>query len=825
MSCSVADIKDVTSVSTDIASGDDVYAPKTTLPSSRSVNDSVDRQNTTVFIDGGTKVVSLPTTQLSAGHRMQNMVVPKQTILDFLAKPHIVAQFDFQKTDLQLAVINSMELPNQLFASNEVLKSKVRYFKSFRGDVMIRVQANPSMAHSGKLLFVFFPFDNDAIDYTNRLEHLTSITQLPKVEFDLGTDRTAEFRVPYRMPTAYYQNISSPTHDYGDLKCVVYSTLRGGTTDTVPVTVWAWFDPDTVVLANPVADNDIPIGAAIRSNRLKKVCQQAGGLEVEKDSSKKSTSNILGSVAAIATTAASVPVLSEVAAPVAWAAAIASKAAAAFGFSNPRQELAPSLVLDRGARDLCTVDQAVPGYVFGYSGASRLGKTPTLGLVDEDELSFAHLLPISVYREILAWDDTDSVGMALISAEAVNLENLGRSTGALYYHYAPYLAIAGMFSLWRGYIRFTFKIAKTRFHSGRLLVCFDCDVAGSVPTLAETDPLLRMVIDLESGNEWTFECPFPMETDYVGYTNNIGRLSLFVLTPLSYAAGSSDTVDIIVETSMRADASFCYPRGDSTRWLEDAALARKRVVAQAGGYSLPSGSKTSIDLTNNVETLFMDPLPFEVQDVGDACRSLRTYIKRGTLQNYTATQLQFAANTIDSLTQVNDVMKSVIQWYALMRGSMRYSIRPKSPRFLELCMAVDSSAEIATTTTSGYVQFLQQDKFSDIEVPQMFCLPWRYAVPLGQQSGLIGDYPVIRADASADYQITAAAADDFDLCMFIGILPVEIPPLLKRGGGVRGCIPPKLPRRESQQFASVAPGEDVVVVVKKSTRPQSNSDA
>lgn len=776
---------------TNVSTGNDVYAPKTTLPSSVALNNVAETQSTTTFIDGGTKTTALPQTNSigTAIDRSKNLLVPRQTLADLLSKPHVISSFTWNKTDATKAQLMTVDLPTAVWTGNELLRSKLRYFRSFRGDVHIRVQANPSMAHSGKMLFVFFPF-SDKLNYTSRLDHFTSITQLPKVEFDVGTTRTVDFIVPYRLPWAFTNPVNSPPHIYGSVKALVYTPLRGGTTDAVPFTVWAWFEPNTVVLANPTADNDISaeeLAALTRRVATKGIKKTAGSLEAEKSSDSHSVSKTLSTVATVATTAAAVPVLTSVAAPVAWAAAIGSGAAAAMGWSNPRQEKAPTLVLDRHTQDLCTADQAVPGYVYSFTGASRVGSERPAGLVQEDELAFGHLLPISVFRETITWESIDPYGRKLIDLEQVDVL-LGKSVGTTHQHYAPYTAIATMFYYWRGHIRFTFRLAKSRFHSGRLLVAYDCKGTQNSLNLVETDPLLREIYDLESGNEFTFECPFNANTDYVTAGALMGRLSLFVLTPLAYAGGASDTIDIVVETSMRADASFGYPLGEQSKIITDRTgvlsrkPANKKVIACAGNLkptmtnTLPSGSTAEISLTNHITTPFADPVDRELACIGEGVRSLRTYIRRGMVNKVTSGELRFLANSLDSVADNNMILYEVAQWYALMRGSIRYTIRAHTSCFLYLVEPASDNPPPPGLGKTGYAQFLHDGVMQSVEVPMFHNNPWRYVADVDTIASQDGEYPLLESDVSTlTYEWLATPADDFDLSFFIGVNPVANP--------------------------------------------------
>jgi hypothetical protein len=797
---------------------DPQYSSTNTVPVSREVTILEQAQNTTVFVDAGTTVTAAPQTnsQSTALDRSANLIVPKQNMIDFLSKPHIVDDFDWNKTDVPLTELSSLELPWALFAANDVLWSKVANFSGFRGDVIVRVQANPSMAHSGKLLFVFEPLDY-VLDYSTREEHFTSLTQLPKMEFDLSTDRTAQMTIPYRLPFAFLSLIagtSSSDRRYGKLKCFVYSELRGGTTDTVPVTMWAWFDPATVVLCNPTATTTTAPTSALapRSRVRPRPKPQGFGLLVaasaglggpsgsvsfdsrETKSQAVPSSEMVPSTPATAQSASNVPERPSAPSSTPWADAIRNGASALMGASNPRQEVAPVLTITRQSRDMCTVDQAVPCFTYAFTGSAKVGAQPPGGLFTADELHFGHLLPMSTYRETISWESTDGIGHKLIDLESID-GVWGVQSGTLAKHWAPWCAIASMFRYYRGTIRVTFNIAKSRFHSGRLLVAFDCDPAINTLNIGDTDPLLRTVIDLEAGNRFDFECPFPVVHDYTETAVNVGKLSLFVLTPLAYAGGASDTIDIIIESSMRADASFAFPRGEGSpyidEWLHPVAgpfaktlssrvrsLPTARVEAQGFGplasAVLPTDSISDVQLTNNIKTPFMDPVMREVACIGDVCRTLRTLIKRGSIVSKTSTTPSFLANAFGAwCREGNPTLYIVGQWYCLFRGSMRYTIGGNGAGFyLFLADASVGSPPYTSSEGTAFAQYVPNLIATDLEVPMMALNPWRIVIdPADAPTTIDFRYPVLRSSTSLSFNHSVSTADDFDMSFFIGVSP------------------------------------------------------
>lgn len=767
---------DVSKVATDPSSGSDVHAPTHTIPTTRMENDVQTTQNTTVFADGGTVVKGsvLPTAPASLAMARRNLTLQNQSILDFFAKPQLITTPVWNTTGNPGDSLAQVLLPWDIFAASSAMSARLDNFTSFRGDVMVRIHVNPAMAASGKLLAVFEPLygvltDGGSGVYSLREGSLVSLTQMPKVELDLATDRTLEFRIPFRVPLNYLPTVSAPSWmDMGRLNLFIYAPLRSSALSSLPVSVWMWFDPDTISLANPtVSLHSLPAFAKNKkaNNKFKVVKQVGGGGVLAQEQSSRPVSSMLSKVATIAQTAAMVPVLTEFAEPVAWAASLGAGVAATLGFSNPRTEKVPDAVISRPMRDLCTVDQAVPGFVYAFTGAAKVGKVPPGGLTEEDELHFGHLLPMSVWNQTVVWETTDTSDTPLVQDLGVGLGlgidnvTIGVST---YDVMTPWRAIAGMFAYWRGNIRITIKIAKTRFHSGRLVAFFDADPASVHPSMDNSEVLPRLILDLESGNEWTFEFPFPAINTYLSTndTTTIGNFSLFVLTPLTVCGSASGSVDVILETSMRADASFMYPSG---------------LAYQVGG-TLPNSSEQEITTTNLSVTPFQDPVDLEEACVGDFCRTLRSYIKRPVWYNgFSSGAVEVLLNT--PYQTPNPVLQRIGTWYTLVRGSTRVTAFSNSRNVVR--MRLPQSQIDSSSSDTGYLQYMQANGVYDYEAPQMATMPWRYntlSVPDDTQG--IFQYPVIQFSSlnpTNDF-LAVSTADDFDLALFIGVPPVPAVP-------------------------------------------------
>lgn len=770
-------------------------------------------QSTTQFVDSGTIVSAHPThdpTPLTNLH-LSNANFYNQTLLDFLSKPHEMASFVWQTTDASFSNLKEITLLKDILLADDSMVKRLDYYRHIRADACIRIQANPSQISSGKILAYYMPFYGIKKYEEATLAMPRRVTQLPLCEFDLATDRSLEFEVSWHHPLAFFTVVAAlnttNSQQLGRLRFFTYTPLRGGL--TVTFQVWGWLKRDSIVLANPTTQTyDLSLPAT--RNYMAKVSKlrQDGSL-YEKEfktiplSEKEFSfvnqtrgfkpiierravgpSNYIvpatslrsatdanpveknsDTMSATAVTQAKKLVSQAGGAAVSWAVKKASEVAAGaiLAAENPRAEKAPLLVLDRGSHDLCTVNQAVPSFTYAFQADSKLADAPALAFHSGDETAFAHLVSIPTYHATVTWS-TATAAKTLLYSVGTSPKTLGYHEGSGHKQWSPYAAIAGMFAYWRGTFKFTVKIAKTRFHSGRLLLCWDANSGGSPPSHDETDVLPRVIIDLEQGNEWTFDIPYMNVNYFSKYSSDVSRIMLFVHTPLQVASSAAGTVDIIFECSMTDDAAFMYPTG---------------LLFQTNDLPQHSTSNNARELITSSKQ--MDPTSVEALCVGDTCKSLLEYLKRAPNVTHGTPGHIFANWPFDDSLH-HTILRRVATWYALHRGSLRYTVRLYStgaetePAYIRLGLPANPHDPYVSAHT-GYVQFMTQHKTVSFEVPQMAVVPWRICTDQasGEPSSLY-DFPVLDpkfpADSEWDYLVTAA--DDFRLALFTGINPVSL---------------------------------------------------
>jgi len=110
-----------------------------------------------------------------------------------------------------------------------------------------------------------------------------------------------------------------------------------------------------------------------------------------------------------------------------------------------------------------------------------------------------------------------------------------------------------------------FKLVKTNFHSGRLLVVFiPYDARFSLTTVNVTQAKYanRAVLDIREGNEFTFLFPYVASQPYMNYgdVSSYGLVKVYTLDPLTAPDSVMNNITVLVEVFGGPDMEFAIPR-------------------------------------------------------------------------------------------------------------------------------------------------------------------------------------------------------------------------------------------------------------------------
>lgn len=454
----------------------------------------------------------------------------------------------------------------QILISSPFHREKLRGYHGLRASVTLRLVVNADKYTQGTVCVGFLPKTTET---TERRSDHRLLTQLTHVELDFNTDTEVSLTVPHRGPYTHFDIINK---QYNTGLFIVNTTLaqRG---NPVPFTVYMSFSD--VDLQAPTTTFQASYESGLKKGKVKKQSFH----EQEKPTTEGSWSKAMSRVSEAATIASSVPVLAPVTAPLAWASGVASGVLAAFGWSRPIRDTTPCVYLQRDIAKLTHVDGEEYAEPLAQTTLAQVRATDQIGLTTQDEMSFAYLCGIKSQMYRFSYSVATGTGTKLFTLPLNPMQmiadsgfapttSLNNPSQAIVAH--PMAFIANVHSLYRGSLGVTIKLSKTIFHSGRLMVVFEpfyADVDGTVfnpsprvNTIADAINCHKDIIDIRSGNEFSFIFPFTSPTPYkpIGYP--YGFMHLFVLNQLvRNDTAVSDNIDVGVRVHGCSDLEFAVP--------------------------------------------------------------------------------------------------------------------------------------------------------------------------------------------------------------------------------------------------------------------------
>lgn len=549
-----------------------------------------------------------------------------QDIAAFLAKPLMVASGLLSTSDTFTTPVYSVKIPHGLL-SNILWKNKVDGLGAFRGTLRITIQINATRFQQGRYILAWIPDGGaQSPDLFTRMHSATlcQVTQLPHVEIDLACDTEASMEIPHVnvQGWAYLSLSNNPTWSVGSNGKVIlvpYSPLVAPAgTNYASYSIFAsWSNVEMALPMNPQSNARVKVKVRRKNaSEREQRSQDMGPIE-----------SGLTTVATVGRQLSAIPLLASVAGPVTWAVETAAKVASAFGWSRPHNSEHAQFMQSAVMHRFTNTDVADNSIKLAYTDRNELEDVPGFAGSNLDEMSLSYINSISAWYKTLTWQTTDTTGVRLLS-EGVTPKNFATSTTQgtdTIWHLTPIAFTSSFFKLWRGTIKLKFKLVKTEFHSGRLMVSFmpyDSKMGSvSVPNLTNTVYLHRMILDVREGNEFTFVFPFATLSQYKatnGSDTISGYLFVDVLNELTAPNTVSSSIKILIEACAGDDFE-----------LAGAAGTALQVCAQ---YQPQSGRKNVCEIVSTDLGISEGPTGTATARacVGELVLSFRSIIKRFT---------------------------------------------------------------------------------------------------------------------------------------------------------------------------------------------------
>jgi hypothetical protein len=554
--------------------------------------DQISNAFTTSVVDGEKAAASVATTTFVTDANVVATTVPKpmytprslymassdnymQDIKSFLEKPQIVASGLFQNTDT-VSSFAQFDFPG-FYRSKSIWVEKLKGFLGIRLDLSFRLVVNATRFQQGRYMLLWKPWGGAdsalARNVAQMAGHVTTLvqrTQMPHAEIDINCDTEIEFKIPFSnmynfcyTKTVTGTGVSVSHNSVGSIQIYPY----------VPLTAVAGSQSCSYTLYVS-AENIELIGVTVPQSQV--VFSRKSRTNTEKEQASANLgpiSSIMTKVSQATAILSGVPLISSYTTSVGWLADIIGRTANVFGYSRP-VNLGPANRIEKNIFPyLCSVDAPDNSMPISLSYKNQLGQMSGISPTDLDEMDFSFLVTIPTWVATISWNTitTDPVGDYLFSSLVgpFGIAPLTTTVNSnLLVHYAPYQLVASRFRFWRGTMVYKFKFVKTEFHSGRLSFAFipfiTSQVSPATVPYADLPYVHRHIVDIRTDNEVIFKVPFVSDAPwkYCNATLDIDNTGLFqinVVDPLVAPDTVSQSISIICEVCMGADAEFAVP--------------------------------------------------------------------------------------------------------------------------------------------------------------------------------------------------------------------------------------------------------------------------
>lgn len=639
------------------------------------------------------------------------VVTDIEDLKSFFVRPIKISSGTITTSNAALSVVGG---PLKLFANYitlPIVKNKLQGYLGFRGCTKLHLKLNATRFQQGLLRLVYYPGDaNQArCKFGMRLTSLVPFSQLPGITIDISKDSEVEFCIPYVRPELYY-NLVNGDGEVATVFLVVYSPLVVGSGEVSAFDWTLYMSLEDVEFAMPA------------------LTLQASEQELM---NVKPISSAIGDISTAATRLGTIPVLSSVAKPVAWFTAALSKAVSAFGFSKPILDQNLHVVQGKTAVFNPNSDGVDGSISLGLSALNSIGLLPEAFGHVEDEMSAEYICRrFGFHSQVTFVDQPVGTVLRSINWYASDMTSAFGDSGCSVKWNLPFEYLASMFEYFTGDLVLRITAVKTEFHSGRLLVSFTPQ-STTAPTIAQSDYLLKTIVDLRDDSIFEIRVPFPSLLPYLKTSDLAGAIHVIVLNELRAPASVAQNINLIFELCME-NVEFACP--DST-FRGCLPYTTGAFVGQAR-LDLAPGSKRTLNSDS----------PLHCQ--GELVRSLHTVTKAhytaGCLdlsppeENYPLIEplgagsavtgpinffnLGSFSSIISALTQGPVLSPTPIDglaWmYAFHRGSYRAKIQPATTTFPVSTYVVKANSNLTDQISNygaadGVVAFAQRNAIGD----------------------------------------------------------------------------------------------------------------
>jgi len=479
-------------------------------------------------------------------------------LIDFLERPYVLRTGVLSISD----TVNTFSpaFPISELCQQTMFRNKVAGRYLIRADIEAVLQVNGTPFHQGRYILAWIPTAGaNSGNATNWIKMhagtLCQRTQLPHVEIDVCKQSACSITVPYATPKMGYtpNSTGDVLGDNGCFYIFPYEPLNCVTGNTA-ISFCLWLKMKNVRLGAPC----IPMmdfgGPSLKEAKAADI-----GPVTSAVTKVGTTMGILGKI----------PFLAPFMKPGKAIADVVAEASATWGLCRPRNQAPVSRVVQATGAFNANADAGDTCQSIALMQTNAISGETNLGGTNIDEMSIDYIKSIPAYIGSESWSISNNAGDNITTIPLTPSYFKSLHTDVVsFYDWTPVAFVASLFKFWRGSLKVTFKVVKTDFHSGRLLLAYSpFPLVGTpaAPTIYTGAYLHREILDIRTQSEFSFIIPYVSQTAYRGYAEPMGWLYVTVLDKLIAPVTVPSTVKILVEVSGGPDFEVAVPTTEDQR--------------------------------------------------------------------------------------------------------------------------------------------------------------------------------------------------------------------------------------------------------------------
>lgn len=538
-------------------------------------------------------------------------------LASFLSRPVQINSFTWLETN---TAINQLTFnPWNLYFNDPGIKKKLDNYARLRCKLHLKFVVNASPFYYGLMRACYAPMIGHDT-YVGANDQI-KFSQMPGVYLEPAAMTTAEMELPFFYPNAWLDATTGAEFtEMGRMTYMLYSRLRsanGVANASVRIICYAWAtDVEVAGLTTlPALQSDEYVTPGPISGPASAIAEFAGTLS-------------------------QAPVIGKLATATEIGARAVGSIARAFGFSNPPVISDVMPYAPKAFHSFSSVDTSVPADKLSLDPKNEITVDNSVtGYSEEDQLTISSIVKRESFVQGTLWNGTAAENTILWSCPVTPMIVAQNTAGGqTTVNHTPASYVGRAFKQWRGSLTYRFKLVKSKYHTGRLIITWDPVITPGVDY--ETTTLTR-VVDLQTEEEVVLTIPYKSQrawctTDFSvnNYSNGAspsfaiqplaqnGVLQVRVLTTLTGPAATSE-IDILSYLSCGDD--FCFsmpnelPSGLSMYALQSQEVSVGDIVSSDFISDAVSG-----DAAKHLELI----------TVGESVKSLRALLHRSSLADF-----------------------------------------------------------------------------------------------------------------------------------------------------------------------------------------------